>query len=126
MASESTRVPSSPARSCASSSWAPSVEVEDEPEHYPTPLKKAAAERPSPDAQAELHEYLEKSVQEKVDHLMAEITARRTARTPTPEVDDEQEHDPAPQAKTTAERPPPDPQTELGEYMKRYTASWYG
>ena len=126
MASESTRVPSSPAHSYASSSWAPSPEVEDEQEHDPAPLAKAAAEKPPPDAQAELNEYLEKSVQEKVDHLMAEITARRTARAPSPEVEDEQEHDPAPQAKTTAERPPPDPQTELGEYMKRYTASWYG
>ena len=116
MASESTRVPSSPARSCASSSWALSEEVEDE--------TKAAAEKPSSDAQAELNESLEKSVQEKVDHLMAEIAARRTAGTPTPEVDDEQGHNPAPQAKTTVERPPPYPQTELGEYMKRYAASW--
>ena len=45
---------------------------------------------------------------------------------PSPEVEDEQEYDSAPQAKAAAEKPPPDPQAELNENMKRYTASWLG
>ena len=77
VASGSTCAPSSPAHSCASSSLAPSAKVEVGQEHDPAPQAKAAAEKPPPDAPAELNEYLDKHVHEKVARIMAEIAARR-------------------------------------------------
>ena len=76
VASESTCAPS-PAHSCASSSLAPPTEVQFEHEPDPAPQTEAAAEKPPPDAQALLNEFLDKQAQEDVDRIMAEIDARR-------------------------------------------------
>ena len=76
-ASESTCAPPSPAHSCASSSLAPPTEVQFEHEPDPAPQTEAAAEKPPPDAQALLNEFLDKQAQEDVDRIMAEIDARR-------------------------------------------------
>ena len=73
-ASGSTCAPTSPAHSYASD-WSPSAEVDDEQEH--DPASEAAAEKPPADERAELEEYLNRHVYEKVDHIMAEIDARR-------------------------------------------------
>ena len=56
----------------------PSAEIEVGQEHAPAPQPEAAAEKPPPDAQAQLNEFLDKHVQEDVDRIMAEIDARRT------------------------------------------------
>ena len=77
VASGSTCAPSSPAHSCASSSLAPSAEVEVGHEYDPAPQTEAAAEKPPPDTQAPLNEFLDKHVREDVDRIMAEIDARR-------------------------------------------------
>ena len=77
VASGSTCAPSSPAHSCASSSLAPPTEVEVGQDPDPTPQTEAAAEKPPPDAQALLNEFLDKHVQEDVDRIRAEIDVRR-------------------------------------------------
>ena len=77
VASGSTCAPSSPALSFASSSLAPPTEVQVEHEPDPAPLAEAAAEKPPPNAQALLNEFLNKQAEDDVDRIMAEIDARR-------------------------------------------------
>ena len=76
VASGSTCAPSSPALSCASS-WASPAEVQVGHEPDPAPQAETAAEKPRPNAQALLNEFLNKQAEEDVDRIMAEIDARR-------------------------------------------------
>ncbi len=77
VASGSTCAPSSPALSCASSSWASPTEVQVGHEPDPAPQAETAAEKPRPNAQALLNEFLNRQAEEDVDRIMAEIDARR-------------------------------------------------
>ena len=78
-ASGSTCAPASPANSYASE-WSPSAEVEEEQEHDTTTRTEAAVDMSPADQRAELEEYLNRSVCEKVDRMMAEMDARRARK----------------------------------------------
>ena len=78
-ASGSTCAPTSPANSYASE-WSPSAEDEEEQQHDTTTRTEAAVDMSPADQRAELEEYLNRSVGEKVDRMMAQMDARRARK----------------------------------------------
>ena len=58
----------------------PSAEVDEEQEHDPTTRTEAAVDMSPADQRAELEEYLNRSVCEKVNRMMAEMDARRARK----------------------------------------------